>query len=377
MAALLASSLPAAGAWSVGDLRAAITEKAKSIQLLVEKIKASVPATPGAGADHGADEARQAFEAITSDAAEDAAAAQDDPAGAGGPVDAAAADIDDSSAAAEPAKEGTEGEDAAPLIRLLSWSPRSYLWRGFMAPEEYEHLIKLGAEHLTQSDVVDSDTGTIVRSKERTSSGAFLPSRRMDPIVTTLEERIARWTHIPLKHGEPFHILRYNPTEEYTAHFDSFFDDVHVQNGGQRIATVILYLSDVEEGGETVFPDSPTTPPAEEAATFSDCAKKGLGVKPRKGDAILFFSLKPDGKTRDIASLHAGCPVVKGVKWIATKWMRVGHYRDWGDPQEQAEGAQAAGAQEAEDPEVEVDGEDEAEAGEEAEEAEGGAKDEL
>lgn len=39
-----------------------------------------------------------------------------------------------------------------------------------------------------------------------------------------------------------------------------------------------------------------------------------LAAKAKKGDALLFFSLKPDGKL-DAASLHTGCPVVKGVKW--------------------------------------------------------------
>lgn len=38
------------------------------------------------------------------------------------------------------------------------------------------------------------------------------------------------------------------------------------------------------------------------------------------GDALLFFSLRPDGTT-DPASLHAGCPVLGGTKWTATKWI--------------------------------------------------------
>lgn len=42
-------------------------------------------------------------------------------------------------------------------------------------------------------------------------------------------------------------------------------------------------------------------------------------MRPRKGDALLFFGLKPDGVTTDVKSLHAGCPVVRGTKWIATK----------------------------------------------------------
>ena len=42
-------------------------------------------------------------------------------------------------------------------------------------------------------------------------------------------------------------------------------------------------------------------------------------MRPRKGDALLFYSLKPDHKTKDAASLHGGCPVIRGDKWSATK----------------------------------------------------------
>ncbi|KAI8476888.1 MAG: hypothetical protein J3K34DRAFT_516155 [Monoraphidium minutum] len=312
---LLAADAPrAARAWSLGGIGAAVSERARAAA--AELVKgAAAPAEH----DHGAAAAAAAFDSITADV----------PGGGA----AAAAPADPAAAAARAA--AAASRDAAPaLIRTLSVKPRAMLWSKFMTLEECDHLVKLGALHLTKSDVVNSDTGDIMRSQERTSSGAFLPGRRIDPVVKAVEERIARWAQLPLHHGEPFHILRYNPSEEYTAHFDIFFDNVHVQNGGQRVATVILYLSDVEEGGETVFPDSPTRPPLEEAATFSDCAKKGLGVRPYKGDALLFFSLKPDGKTHDVASLHAGCPVIRGTKWIATKWMRVGHYRDWGDPED-------------------------------------------
>jgi hypothetical protein len=210
-----------------------------------------------------------------------------------------------------------------------------------------------------------------------------------------LEERIARWVQVPVGNGEPFHVLRYNPGEEYTAHFDYLFTAQHTANGGQRVATVILYLSDVPEGGETVFPDSPTRPSAAEAASFSECARKGLGVKARRGDALLFFSLKPDGATQDTASLHAGCPVARGTKWVATKWIRVGHHVDWGDPEDAASAAaaavkaasQAAGGEseegEGEEEAGDFEGEDEGAEEEEEQQQEegggggGGAKEEL
>ena len=54
-------------------------------------------------------------------------------------------------------------------------------------------------------------------------------------------------------------------------------------------------------------------------AGYSDCAMKGLAYKPRKGDIVVFFSIRSDG-TFDYKSLHGSCPVIKGQKWSATKW---------------------------------------------------------
>ena len=84
-----------------------------------------------------------------------------------------------------------------------------------------------------------------------------------------------------------------------------------------RYATVLTYLSTVEEGGETVFPNIPA-PGGDNGPSFSDCARKSLAVKPRKGDAVLFHSIKPSGEM-ETRSLHTACPVKKGVKWSAPK----------------------------------------------------------
>ena len=103
-----------------------------------------------------------------------------------------------------------------------------------------------------------------------------------------------------------------------------------------------MFLSEVEEGGETVFPLKATwaDPQAEKAAAgFSQvrrlrcaavfakrltarctqCAKRGPSIKPRTGDAILFWDMSLTGK-EDESSMHASCPVIKGEKWTATKW---------------------------------------------------------
>ena len=73
-----------------------------------------------------------------------------------------------------------------------------------------------------------------------------------------------------------------------------------VHAGGQRVATVLMYLTTPEEGGETVFPNADRNVTGPE---WSECAKKGLGLKAVKGDALMFFSLHPDGTEVCISAL--------------------------------------------------------------------------
>lgn len=223
---------------------------------------------------------------------------------------------------------GSQAAEDGPWIELISWEPRAYVYHNFLTHAEADHLVGLAAPHMAKSQVVDTDTGKFKFDNVRTSSGFFL-KRGQDEIIKRLEHRIAEWTRLPVENGEPFHILRYQKGEKYDAHMDAFYDQPNQVNGGQRVATVLMYLSDVEEGGETVFPDSKVRPTEEEAAKFSECGRRGLAVKPRKGAALLFWSLQPDGKTKDMHSLHGGCPVIKGDKWSATKWIRVHEHQVW------------------------------------------------
>ncbi|XP_020574544.1 probable prolyl 4-hydroxylase 3 [Phalaenopsis equestris] len=209
---------------------------------------------------------------------------------------------------------------------LLSWEPRAFIYHNFLSKEECEHLIELAKPHMAKSTVVDSTTGKSKDSRVRTSSGMFL-SRGKDQIIKAIEKRIADFTFIPVEHGEGLQILHYEVGQKYEPHFDYFLDEFNTKNGGQRIATLLMYLSDVEEGGETVFPaakmNSSALPWYNE---LSECGKKGLSFRPKMGDALLFWSMKPDA-TLDPSSLHGGCPVIKGNKWSSTKWMHVNEYK--------------------------------------------------
>ncbi|CAK7338616.1 unnamed protein product [Dovyalis caffra] len=147
-------------------------------------------------------------------------------------------------------------------------------------------------------------------------------STLQDEIVADIEARIAAWTFLPEENGEPIQILRYEQGQKYEAHIDYFVDKINQMVGGHRLATLLMYLSDVKKGGETIFPNSEAKGSQAKDDNSSDCAKNGYAVKPQKGDALLFFNLHPDSST-DPNSLHASCPVIEGEKWSATKWIHV------------------------------------------------------
>ncbi|KAI8102424.1 hypothetical protein M9435_006025 [Picochlorum sp. BPE23] len=219
-------------------------------------------------------------------------------------------------------KEG-ENEVWRGRIEQLSWSPRAYVLHNFLSDEECDHLISLGKGSLHKSSVVNSKTGGSMDSDVRTSSGTFLRQHE-DDIVTAIEKRIATVTMLPEENGESLQLLRYVDGQKYEPHTDYFHDKVNtdVSHGGQRIATVLMYLSTPEEGGETVFPHAE---PKVEGDEWSECAKKGLAVKAKRGNALFFYSLKPDGKG-DVRSTHGSCPTLKGEKYSATKWIHVGPF---------------------------------------------------
>ncbi|XP_045812330.1 probable prolyl 4-hydroxylase 6 [Trifolium pratense] len=206
----------------------------------------------------------------------------------------------------------------------LSWSPRAFLYKNFLTDEECDHLKELAKDKLEKSMVADNESGKSIQSDVRTSSGMFL-SKAQDEIVAGIEDRIAAWTFLPIENGESIQVLHYQNGEKYEPHFDFFHDKDNQRLGGHRVATVLMYLSNVEKGGETIFPYAAGRLSQPKDESWSECAHKGYAVKPRKGDALLFFSLHLNATT-DTSSLHGSCPVIEGEKWSATKWIHVADF---------------------------------------------------
>lgn len=208
-------------------------------------------------------------------------------------------------------------------VQLLSLYPRAFLFPKFLDREKCKHVITLAEHRLGPSSLALKRGDSAENTRDvRTSQGTFMGSGEdPDGVLRYVEEKIAVLTGIPSGHGEPFNILRYELGQHYDSHYDSFAETDYGRQPSQRVATVLVYLSDVEEGGETSFllegKDG-----LERLATidYKKC-DTGIKYKPRAGDALLFWSYTPE-HTQDKHSLHGGCPVINGTKWTMTKWIR-------------------------------------------------------
>lgn len=194
---------------------------------------------------------------------------------------------------------------------LLSMTlPRVVVLGGFLSDEECDGLAALAANRLTRSETVVGDTGGSEVNSARTSEGMFF-ERGETELCERIEARIAALVGWPVSHGEGLQVLRYRPGAQYLPHHD-YFDPAQpgatsiLARGGQRLATVVMYLNTPEAGGATTFPDV------------------GLEVAPIKGHAVFFSYPRPDAATR---TLHGGAPVQAGEKWVATKWLRQREFR--------------------------------------------------
>ncbi|MDM5224836.1 2OG-Fe(II) oxygenase [Cytobacillus sp. NJ13] len=177
---------------------------------------------------------------------------------------------------------------AEPLIVILG---------NVLSHEECDQLIQQSKDRMQRSKVANS----LEADELRTSSSTFFHEGENET-VARIEKRVSQIMNIPVEHGEGLQILNYKIGQEYKAHFD-FFSSTSRAASNPRISTLVMYLNDVEQGGETYFP------------------KLNISVSPQKGMAVYFEYFYNDQNLNDL-TLHGGAPVVIGDKWAATQWMR-------------------------------------------------------
>ena len=195
--------------------------------------------------------------------------------------------------------------DRQVCVLQAMFNPRVVVFGGLLSDEECDALIEAAKPRLARSLTVATKTGGEELNADRTSNGMFF-QRGENEIVKRVEARIARLVNWPEENGEGLQVLHYRPGAEYKPHYD-YFDPNEpgtptiLKRGGQRVATLVMYLGEPTKGGGTTFPDV------------------NLEVAPKRGNAVFFSYERPHPTTR---TLHGGAPVIEGEKWIATKWLR-------------------------------------------------------
>ena len=187
--------------------------------------------------------------------------------------------------------------------------PRVVVFGGLLSDEECDEIVEAAQKRLVRSETVQLDTGGSEVNEARTSEGMFF-ARGENAVCARIEARIAALLQWPVENGEGLQVLRYRPGAEYKPHYD-YFDPAQpgtpsiLKRGGQRVASLVMYLNTPKRGGATIFPDV------------------HFDVGPIKGNAVFFSYDRPHPMTR---SLHGGAPVLDGEKWVATKWLREGRF---------------------------------------------------
>jgi prolyl 4-hydroxylase len=195
--------------------------------------------------------------------------------------------------------------DRQVCVLQAMFNPRVVVFGGLLSDEECDALIEAAKPRLARSLTVATKTGGEELNADRTSNGMFF-QRGENEVVKRVEARIARLVNWPEENGEGLQVLHYRPGAEYKPHYD-YFDPNEpgtptiLKRGGQRVATLVMYLGEPAKGGGTTFPDV------------------SLEVAPKRGNAVFFSYERPHPTTR---TLHGGAPVIEGEKWIATKWLR-------------------------------------------------------
>lgn len=184
--------------------------------------------------------------------------------------------------------------------------PRIVVYHDFMSDKQIEIIKILATPNLKRAAVSASDEKGPEYSSVRISKSAWL--RDSDhSVLDKLSRKIQIVTGLSMETAEELQVLNYGIGGHYEAHFDysregeSNFQITKIT--GDRIATWLNYMSDVEAGGATVFPEL------------------GISVQPEKGSALLWYNLHRNG-TGDYRTRHAACPVLLGSKWVSNKWIR-------------------------------------------------------
>lgn len=182
--------------------------------------------------------------------------------------------------------------------------PEIIIFRDVLSDAEMNTIKELASPRLRRATIQHPVTGKLEFANYRISKSGWLKDSDHE-VIRRVSQRIEDLTGLTMDTAEELQIVNYGIAGHYEPHYDFARDteDKFTSLGtGNRIATFLAYMSNVEAGGGTVFTQVGTT------------------LFPSKGDAAFWWNLKRSGDG-DVSTRHAGCPVLVGSKWVANKWI--------------------------------------------------------
>ena len=182
-----------------------------------------------------------------------------------------------------------------------------FVARDFLTSEECEGLIALIDSNRYPSGILSDIPDPDFRTSESSNFD------RDNPLVSAVESKINVLLGLQPEHGESSQGQRYAVGQQFKPHHDFFYTDQgyyrnEAEVGGQRTWTAMIFLNEPEGGGQTAFPEI------------------DVRITPRTGNLLCWNNMDETGAPNRF-TLHQGCPVTAGVKYVITKWYRE---RPWG-----------------------------------------------
>ncbi|XP_065371276.1 prolyl 4-hydroxylase subunit alpha-1 [Calliphora vicina] len=190
-------------------------------------------------------------------------------------------------------------------LEEASKDPYIVVYHDVIFDTEIDIIKRMARPRFRRATVQNAVTGELETANYRISKSAWLKTEE-HPIIRNIVQRTEDMTGLDMITAEELQVVNYGIGGHYEPHFD-FARREEIRafqglNSGNRIATVLFYMSDVEQGGATVFTAINTA------------------VWPKKGAAAFWYNLHRSGEG-DYRTRHAACPVLTGSKWVSNKWI--------------------------------------------------------
>lgn len=198
----------------------------------------------------------------------------------------------------KPNSDGFLQLNSFPNLKQISKDPYIYTIDKFLSTAECKLIINMSEKNVQKSRVVDASSGQGVEHPSRTSESCYYGYD-----LKWLVSRVHRLTGVSQKFQEPTQVCRYLTGQFYQSHQDGF---QVLDEKGQRIGTVLIYLNDVQNGGGTYFNNL------------------NIRIQPKEGMALIFFPGKLDGPI-DERMLHTA-ENASDIKWVSQVWLRNKQY---------------------------------------------------